>query len=614
MIDESTWISEGAVLDDAGNLMVTLYVDLRANANRNAIPALVKGCRREHALEDGDTVLLSKPARFQEFGEALIQDEQEGLARKESVTVLPATPAETARQQAIADRNVALELVNPQRRIKMTETQEHQKTQTKSFSYGNDWWIYCTSIKPDTDEEWDAWRSTLPGEYDHISEIGQPAKFAQASARMVTEQLGALTGDGWVQHTTPNSESLRTSHRQQMIVHGPVVYQGSVYKTLAGMDNELARMAASIFTKAREYSDQREYRFAVFNGGSSEETVSLKISGMMRDALTRTERGLVRSFPSTHRTSDGEAGRSRPESTTQPATVHKTRTVTQRRARHEEQRSETRGPDGQIESLKCERREQIEERAVEEIEVSDSNGAHAASWIGREDDTGEQDGNARELLQGPEPAGQQPGDDEVVRVLASGEAEEHARHREEETAFRSGDDVFEWLGKTLEAAIEDPTAPMSPMSKPWREAACSPEEIARTFGSIDALEMKIAKVAAEHKQDAASACWYATQCIRNIHARLGNIVDTLWIERGRFVVIRLKEAESLHAKGLIAIAPRGAYAYCLRLSDKETVGHGEVAEDAGFFLSGSAIEAFESFGWPATLLKRRSESELSSCE
>lgn len=596
--DEAPWLGEGAVLDDAGNLIGTVHIDLR-DVSTNAISALVKGCRRQHALEDGDTVLLSKPARFREFGEALIQDEQEGLAKEESVTVLHETPAEMARQQAVADRNEALEVVNSSMRIARTETRERRKTHTKSFSYGNDWWVYCTSIQPDTDEEWEAWRSTLPKDYDHVSEIGQPAKFAQALARMVTDQWGALAGDGWLQDTTSGYERLRTSHRQQLVIHGPVVYRDSVYQTLARMDDERARMAASIFTKDREYSDQREYRFAVFNGGSSEETVSLNISGMMRDALARTERGLVRSFSPAHRTAGRDADRPRPESMDGPTVIRKSRTVTERRAQREEQRSETRSPDGQVEFSESERRERIEERIVDEVEESESNGFLAGSCIDREDDTGDRDRPAQDSPQGPEPIEQQPGDDEVVRILASGEAEEHARHREEETAFRSGDDVFEWLGKTLEKKLEDPTAPMSPIAEPWREAACSPEEIARTFGSIDTMEVKIAKVAAKHRQDAASACWYATQCIRNIHARLGDIVDTLWIERGRFVVIRLKESESLQAKGHIAIAPRGSYAYCLWHPHSERVGHGEVEEDARFFPIGSVIETFEAFGWPA---------------
>ena len=75
------WINEGFILDDAGNLIGTSYIDLREDGSRTSIPALVKGCKREHALEDGETVLVSKPERFREFGEALIRDEQEGFAK-----------------------------------------------------------------------------------------------------------------------------------------------------------------------------------------------------------------------------------------------------------------------------------------------------------------------------------------------------------------------------------------------------------------------------------------------------------------------------------------------------------------------------------------------------
>ena len=50
--NDMLWINEGFVLDDAGNLMMTSYIDLRDKDNRTVIPSLVKGCRREHAIED----------------------------------------------------------------------------------------------------------------------------------------------------------------------------------------------------------------------------------------------------------------------------------------------------------------------------------------------------------------------------------------------------------------------------------------------------------------------------------------------------------------------------------------------------------------------------------
>ena len=44
-------INEGFVLDEAGNLITTSFVELRPPESRTAVRTLVKGCRRKHALE-----------------------------------------------------------------------------------------------------------------------------------------------------------------------------------------------------------------------------------------------------------------------------------------------------------------------------------------------------------------------------------------------------------------------------------------------------------------------------------------------------------------------------------------------------------------------------------
>ena len=96
----------------------------------------MKGCKREHALEDGETVLLSKPARFREYGVALIRDEQEGFAKEEIVTVEGETPAEAAKQRATADLNEALELVGSSMKSVHRVAHSRRRTQSESFSYG----------------------------------------------------------------------------------------------------------------------------------------------------------------------------------------------------------------------------------------------------------------------------------------------------------------------------------------------------------------------------------------------------------------------------------------------------------------------------------------------
>ena len=290
------WINEGFVLDDAGNMLMTSYIDLRVKEERTVIQGLVKGCKREHALEDSETLLISKPERFREYGAALIRDEQEGFAKEEQVKVEAETPEEAAKRRATSDLNDALDLVGS--RVKSVHRVEHsqRKTLKESFSYGKDWWIFCASIRPDLDG-WNTWRSSLDEDYDHVSEIGQPAKFAQSLARMVTEQICPMGKDASLTGTSDGKTGAKTKHKSQWVVHGPVVYTDRLYDLLTEEEDEVRRMAACLFAKPISHAKQREYRFVVLNGGATEETVLLNISGMMRDALAQTAEGLVRRTP-----------------------------------------------------------------------------------------------------------------------------------------------------------------------------------------------------------------------------------------------------------------------------------------------------------------------------
>ena len=91
-------------------------------------------------------------------------------------------------------------------------------------------------------------------------------------------------------------------------------------------------------------------------------------------------------------------------------------------------------------------------------------------------------------------------------------------------------------------------------------------------------------------------------CIRNIYARLGDIIDSVWIERERFVVIRLKDSEELNSTGRIVIAPGGAYAYSLHLPNKENVGYGGLEWGTTFFPIGNVVETFVEYGWPKKII------------
>ena len=593
------WINEGFVLDDTGTLLTTSYIDLRDKDERTVIQGLVKGCKREHALEDGETVLISKPERFREYGVALIRDDQEGFAREEFVKLEAETPEEAAKRRATADLNDALQLVGSQIHSVQKVEYNRKKTQRKSFSFGKDWWVYCASIRSDG-SDWDAWRATLDEEYDHVSEIGQPAKFAQALARMVTEQISPLGKDAWLSGTSDGEAGARTKHKHQWVIHGPVVYTDRLYDMLTREEDEVRRLAACLFAKPKTHAAQREYRFVVLNGAAAEETVLLKISGMMRDALAPTRGGLIRPAP-TPADTVGEDGTVLPrEMKSSTSQRYKRAIVKERKEEREETRIETRNSDGQVVSSDVKRRESVEERiATRELETDD----RGLRDLRRAEKRGEAAPQLPVLDVEPESEelNVRGDEDAIAKNLALAECEWNDRPRWREMSIPV---IHQGSGRTFksfEEMLDDPTAPMSPSTKTWEVSACSPEEIVKSYGAVATLALKITRVAVEHRQEAASACWHALQCINHIFARLGDIVDNVWIERDRFVVIHIKDSEKLKATGRIVIGPSGGYAYCFKSSKSEDLGYSEGHLGKLFFPLGHDVETFESFGWPAKL-------------
>ena len=601
------WVQEGFALDDAGNLLTTIYIDLRDKEERSAIRGLVKGCKREHALEDGKTLLISKPARFREYGVALIRDEQEGFAREEVVTLEAETPEEAARRRATADLNDALELVGSTTKSVHRVEHSRRKSQRESFSYGKDWWIFCASIRPE-DGGWDTWRETLDEDYDHVSEIGQPAKFAQALARMVTEQIGPHGDQAQLTGTSEGRAGARTKHRSQWVIHGPVVYTDRLHETIVGEEDEVRRLAACLFAKPMTHAAQREYRFVVLNGGADEETVLLNISGMMHDALAPSESGLVRPSPAPAETV-GEDGAALPRPISSSTKQRYRRaTVKARREERAERRVETRAPDGQVLSSDVERQESVEERIVTRDLETDDRGVQELRGAEDPEDAGLEP-SVPEIGRDAGEPGDPDNEDAVAKELALDE-----RNWNDE---RGGDVlalpvVHRGSGRTFKsfgAMLEDPTAPMSPTVKTWEVSACSPEEIVKSYGAVATLAMKITRVAVQHRQEAASACWHALQCINHIYARLGDIVDSVWIERDRFVVIHIKDSQELDATGRIVIGPSGGYAYCFKSATSESTGSSEGVLGKLFFPLGDHVETFESFGWPGKAEQGRDAGE-----
>ena len=280
-------ICEGHFLDSYDNLITSHFVDLRASKDRLPISTLVKGCRREHALESCETIRISKPAQFREFGEGLIRDPGEmyySRTLKEYEVVND--PDHLARAHLRdAELNRAGELLKTGIRTTTKSTKRSHKS-WKAQTYGKNGWIYCTSIESVSEQEKAKWRKTLPKEYDHISHIYRPREFAKALGVMVAEECGPQGKECPLTFSFGNLEKVRTTHRSQAIYHGPVIYVDDPYTMISEEISEDLRFLLSLFVKSSEYRDQMEYRFTIHaEEEPSEMYVDLKIGQALLGSL-----------------------------------------------------------------------------------------------------------------------------------------------------------------------------------------------------------------------------------------------------------------------------------------------------------------------------------------
>ena len=585
------WIAEGFALNEAGHLILTSYVDLRKPEDRTCITGLVRGIEREYALEDCETLIVSKPARYRSFGEKLIRDAQEGLAVEEAFETSEGTLAEIAKQRAVSDLNEATEIADPNVRSLYASSELRTVRRKESIAFGSEWWIFSTSIRPGNDQ-WASWRNTLPDSYDHVSEIGQPAKFAEALARMVAEQIGPQAEDGEFFNTFRGVETVRSKHPAQWVIHGPVSYVDSVYDSLNAIDDPEIKAAAFMFTKSKDHADQREYRFAVMNRGSNVERVTLRISGMMRDALGRTDQTLIRESPIPNVV--GETTESvQPGTEKQSSRVFPRKsTTTEKSIQKVEWGSETRGSDGQVVSSERDEKETVTERTTTHIQEIDSDEVQRLS-LGERTSIGQDEQKSAGLTK----QSREENDVNVSKQLAMDEFDWEDRGSDEDAPATSIRTVTGRVYKSFSEMVNDPTCPTRPFDNVSHDDAITSQEIVQTYRAIEVVATKMKDIKKEFRQDVASAGWYAMLCIRNIYAEFGDIVDTLSIERERFIVIRLKNNENPDAKGRIVIAPTGAFAYSIQMPNKKQLGQGGLDWGTRFFPIGIAIDTFDSFGW-----------------
>lgn len=281
-------IAEGTHIDHFGNQIAVTYVDPRHPSARVPIPLLVKGCRPEHAIENGSDVLISTPRTFRHQGENLILDRGEGYFQ-DSDTVHEAIdgPDDMGwarhRDQTL---NRAAELVGFDWKTQTISTQR-MVTITRSFEFAPKGWLFCAAIAPATTAECQEWWGALDKGYSHASRIYRPREFARALGGMVAEQLAP---QGPVFPTTSTLKGwppLRTEHPTQLVFHGPVVYVDDEDDWLHSAPSEQEYFLRAVFTKNRSHRAQREYRFVVWAEETPKsDTHLLRASPALLDAMS----------------------------------------------------------------------------------------------------------------------------------------------------------------------------------------------------------------------------------------------------------------------------------------------------------------------------------------
>ena len=283
-------LTESMILDEAGNMVSVWYVDLRDPDCRTPITALIKGCRKQHAIEDLGTIRVSKPECFRKLEEGLIGDISEARASSQSVMSFEQTddPEDIKKSQLF---NNELEKcgksIGEKIKIRTTSVKNTKKSrETKVLTFGKNGWIYSTSIEPTDELETIRWKDSLPNEYDHIDRIYRLREFARSLGLMVTEQLGPHGKEQSLKTSLDGKEVFHSTHKSQLIVHGPVIYLENPYELISSLSSNWEQVILPIFVKDIKYLDQREYRFVIWTEDEpSEKCVDLKVSKSMLGSL-----------------------------------------------------------------------------------------------------------------------------------------------------------------------------------------------------------------------------------------------------------------------------------------------------------------------------------------
>ena len=276
-------VSQGNWLDDADRMVMIKQVDIREPRNRYPVSTLVKLGEFQFAPGRLRTIRISKPELFRRG-----RDPNETRAQQSTEHVDDIDEPESLAQLRAAEVNRAAELVDSRMRVTadgMRVSRTRRQKTTSTVSLRNHGWIYCTAIKPTSDEEWRDLKAMMPSEYNCTSYIYRPRAFALALGSMLADQFGIRGGEVQVDHRIAD---LHESSRRgsQTIFHGPVVYEQDKFTIFTSPRNEFEAFLGLIFIKDKCFEAEREYRFAIWSEDEpAENHVDLRISLAMREAM-----------------------------------------------------------------------------------------------------------------------------------------------------------------------------------------------------------------------------------------------------------------------------------------------------------------------------------------
>ena len=238
-------------------------VDL-TGSRLKALSPVVKFSKREHAIPNPEAtcIQLATARYYREYeeseGDKGIRDEEE--ARYERRTNMKTFLDESKLPAPVGASQVSLQLTYA----------------------SNDFWIFCTSMKPTTD--WELRKMRQAFGYDCATTIANPSEFAKElgsafATHSEWSDVVSLSPLARVSRLLPLSE---VGDKSVFVRHGPVVYQRNPAKVIEAFP-EYEQAAVMPFVKRDQFSHQKEYRFTVsIRGEPKEPTFSLPISTELR--------------------------------------------------------------------------------------------------------------------------------------------------------------------------------------------------------------------------------------------------------------------------------------------------------------------------------------------